>query len=31
VPKGAARKLTGTMSLTAGGATGRASFSFPIR
>jgi hypothetical protein len=31
VPKGAAGKLTGTMSLTAGRATGRASFSFPIR
>jgi len=31
VPKGAAGKLTGTMSLTAGGATGGASFSFPIR
>jgi hypothetical protein len=31
LPKGAAGRLVGTLSVTAGGATGRASFSFPIR
>jgi DNA-binding beta-propeller fold protein YncE len=31
LPKGAVGRLVGTLSVTAGGATGRASFSFPIR
>ena len=31
VPKGSAGRLVGTLGVTAGGATGRASFSFPIR
>ena len=31
VPKGAAGRLVGTLSVTAGGATGKAGFSFPIR
>jgi len=31
IPRGAAGRLSGTMTVTAGGATGRASFSFPIR
>jgi hypothetical protein len=31
VPKGTAGRLVGTLSVTAGGATGKAGFSFPIR
>ena len=31
IPKGTAGRLVGTLSVTAGGATGKADFSFPIR